>query len=79
MKRTRVKSSNVYSVGHSSDPGNENEPDNTLEIEFNSGGVYRYSPISKQRATACREAESVGRYINQQIKSAEGVKAEKVS
>lgn len=78
MKRTRVSSSNVYSIGHSSDPGNEDEPGNTLEVEYNGDAVWRYSPISNQRHAALMSSPSKGKYLNEHIKFGAGVKAVRV-
>lgn len=52
MKRTPVQSSSIKSVGHAN---------NTMEIQFASGDVYRYKNVPAAVATALLEAESAGK------------------
>lgn len=61
MERQRVSSSNLASVGY--DPISQ-----TLEIEFNHGGIYQYSgfPISEHQGLMA--ASSHGSYFVQNIK-----------
>lgn len=79
MKLTRVSSSQIYALGHSSEEANADEPADTLEVEFSSGSTWSYRPVSTQRFRALRDAESIGKYFNREIKNADGVKAERVS
>lgn len=61
MRREPVESTSVTSMGY--DPRSA-----TLEVEFASGGVYRYfsvPPATYQRLCA---AESIGRFVNGVIK-----------
>lgn len=61
MKRTTVESSNLASVGY--DEGSE-----TLEIEFQNGGIYEYYDVEKSTFDALMTAESHGRYFIANIK-----------
>ena len=61
IKRESIVSSNIESVGYD----RESE---TLEIEFKSGGVYRYSNVPHTAYTNLVMAESVGKYFHQHIK-----------
>lgn len=57
IKRQSVVSSNVKSVGY-------RLTDRTLEIEFLTGRVYRYSDVPFYVYEELLEAPSVGRYFN---------------
>lgn len=59
MYRQFVSSSDIRSVGY------EN---NTLEIEFNSGGVYQYHGVSQDRYYSLISAGSCGKYFHNFIK-----------
>ena len=59
MNHTRVISSNLYSVGY------EN---NVLEISFNDGSLYRYSPVPMNVYAALMRAPSKGKYFHAYIK-----------
>lgn len=61
MRREPVSSSNLLSVGY--DP-----PSATLEIEFNSGGVYQYSGVPAHVYDALLRSGSLGRYFASQIR-----------
>jgi hypothetical protein len=62
MNRTPVSSSNVASVGY--------EPSSmTLEVEFNSGAIYQYFDVPEVEYQNLMGAESVGKYLNQNIKN----------
>lgn len=61
MERTPVESSLVASVGY--DPAKS-----TLEIEFQSGRVYRYFRVPKSVYDDLMKAESKGSYFNANIK-----------
>ena len=68
MKRTPVKSSNIASVGYDS-------ASRTLEVEFISGGVYKYSSVAPATALAFRKSKSKGQYFASFIKNKfEGIK-----
>ncbi|RJP47510.1 MAG: KTSC domain-containing protein [Desulfobacteraceae bacterium] len=61
MNRTPVQSSNVASVGYDSDSL-------TLEVEFTNGTVYQYFDVPTLEYENLIIAESVGSYLNQNIK-----------
>ncbi|MCA9933042.1 MAG: KTSC domain-containing protein [Ardenticatenaceae bacterium] len=61
MKRTAVSSSNLASVGY--DPESQ-----ILEIEFNSGRVYQYFDVPQDEYDGLMNADSHGRYFNQNIR-----------
>lgn len=61
MKRARVSSSNLASVGY-------DETSQTLEIEFSHGGVYRYFGVPRSEHEALMNAESHGKYFAAHIK-----------
>lgn len=63
MKRKRVDSSNLASVGY--DPKKR-----ILEIEFNHGGVYQYFDVPGEEYEALMSADSHGRYFVHNIKDA---------
>ena len=62
MKRARVDSSSLASVGY--DP-----EDRTLEVEFRNGGVYRYLEFPPDQLREFLTADSLGRFLNLNIKS----------
>lgn len=61
MNRTPVRSSNIRSVGY--DPAS-----GTLEVEFNSGGVYQYSGVAETIYQGFMRAASKGSYFHDHIK-----------
>jgi len=61
MKRARVHSSNIRAVGYDLD-------EHVLEVEFHSGGVYDYLDVPPEEALALLESDSLGRYLNAEIK-----------
>lgn len=61
MERQAVSSSNIASVGY--DPISE-----TLEIQFNSGSVYRYFNVPSFEHERLMSADSHGSYFNANIK-----------
>ena len=60
MKRTKVESSNIASVGYDG---------SILEIEFNSGAIYQYENVPIRVYDVMMKADSVGKYFNAHIKS----------
>ena len=60
MKRTKVKSSSIKSVGHSG---------NSLEVEFNSGDVYVYKGVPKSVASELMKASSVGAFFAKAVRN----------
>ena len=61
MMRAGVRSSSVRWVGYDLD-------DHVLEIGFVSGGVYHYLDVPPEEVLAMLESDSIGRYLNRQIK-----------
>ena len=62
MERAFVSSSNIRSIGY--------DPDSmTLEVEFNTGGVYQYPGVPQFEYDALMNAGSKGTYFNANIKS----------
>jgi hypothetical protein len=63
MRRAPVSSETIASVGY-------DERRSTLEIEFVSGGVYRYYGVPENIHEALMEADSHGRYFVAHIRNA---------
>lgn len=61
MNRQPVKSSNVVSVGYEAET-------RTLEIQFKSG-VYQYAGVPPETYANLLTAESIGRYVAQEIRA----------
>lgn len=55
-----IQSSNLQSASY-------NTEDETLQVTFNSGGVYEYYKVSWEKFTKLRLAESQGRFFNLNI------------
>jgi len=62
MERIAVNSSNLASVGY--DAANQ-----TLEIEFNHGGVYQYYNVSENVYSDLMSAGSVGSFFSHNIRN----------
>jgi hypothetical protein len=62
MQREPVESSSLRSVGY--DPVAQ-----TLEVEFRSGGIYRYLDVPPETFTAFLRDESLGRYFVRNIRN----------
>lgn len=60
MIHTKVQSSDLYSVGYQS---------GTLEIAFNSGGVYQYYNVPYSLYLGLMSASSHGKYFHAYIKN----------
>lgn len=56
MNRWPVQSSNIKAIGH--DPQT-----NTMDVEFSSGKVYRYSEVNADEHMALIRAKSVGSHF----------------
>jgi hypothetical protein len=61
MKRTRVKSSSIVSVGYD---GRQQ----ILELEFQGGRLYQYFDVPRQVYDELVQAESIGRFVNRSVK-----------
>jgi hypothetical protein len=62
MERKLVMSSELHSIGY--DPAEQ-----VLEVEFRTGGIYRYLGVPRASYNALMAAMSKGRFFNTQIKS----------
>lgn len=71
MKREKVKSSNVFSIGY-------DETKKILEVEFNGGGIYQYTPIPKHTYAKLMKAESKGVFLSKFIKNNKKFKFTKI-
>ena len=60
MNRQYVSSSDIKSIGY------EN---NTLEIEFHSGGIYQYLDVPEEIYIGLMNAKSHGQYFHRNIKN----------
>jgi hypothetical protein len=63
MKRVPVESSAIASIGYDSE-------EETLEVEFSSGTVYRYLRVPADVAAALYEADSRGKYFGEFVRAA---------
>ena len=62
MDRRTVRSRSVASAGY-------DERSRTLEVEFTNGSVYQYSDVPLGVYEQLLSAESIGRFVNQQIRN----------
>lgn len=62
MQREVVSSSNLRSVGY-------DWWSRTLEVEFNSGNIYRYSAVPHERYVRLMNAGSKGSYFHAHIRN----------
>ena len=60
MQLNTVESSMLYAVGY-------NSKTHTLEVVFNSGGIYQYYDVPPDEYKGLMEAESKGRYMHECI------------
>ncbi len=61
MRRKRIASSVIYSVGY-------DEENHLLEVEFGLGRVYRFAKVPKKEYEALISAPSAGKYFNTVIR-----------
>ena len=61
MHRQPVNSSNICSIGYDSQAA-------VLEVEFNSGAVYRYFDVPDNLYQRFLDASSYGQFLNDYIK-----------
>ena len=61
MNRTPVRSSNIRAVGY-------DQESRTLEVEFQSGGIYQYSGVPVNVHEGLMRAASKGEYFHDHIK-----------
>ena len=62
MEMRLVKSSNVKAVGYDAE-------EKTLQVEFKSGGVYRYAGVQPEMYADLMKAESIGRFVSQVVRA----------
>lgn len=62
MKRTAIKSSSLVSAGY--DAGKK-----FLDVEFNSGKVYRYTEVPENMYAQLLKADSAGKYFSANIRN----------
>ena len=62
MNREPVQSSNISTVGY-------DETSQTLEIEFNNGGIYQYFDVPVAQYVELMRSESVGTYFSANIRA----------
>lgn len=62
MKREPVTSSNIVAIGYDA-------ATQELEVEFRSGGIYRYSGVSQEQHEALIKAESIGKHFQAEIRN----------
>lgn len=62
MERAPVTSTDIRAIGYDADS-------QTLEVEFNSGGVYQYSGVSPGEHDGIMAADSKGKYFHANIKN----------
>ncbi|RXI46074.1 KTSC domain-containing protein [Clostridium tetani] len=61
MQRTRVSSSNVYSIGY-------DDSSSILEVQFNNGSIYQYSNVPYSIYQGLMSAASHGSYLHAHVK-----------
>jgi KTSC domain len=61
VNRVSVTSESIASIGY-------DERSQTLEVEFNHGGIYQYFDVPIHVQQELMNASSIGRYVAEQIK-----------
>jgi hypothetical protein len=59
--RSDVQSASVLSLGY-------DKVTNVLEVEFQGGKIYRYVEVPQEVYASLMNAESIGRFVNREIK-----------
>ena len=62
MERRAVISTNLASVGYDASS-------QTLEVEFNHGGIYQYYDVPEHNYTELVNADSIGSYFSHNIRN----------
>jgi len=62
MNRVAVTSSNIVSVGY-------DQATQVLEVEFRSGGIYRYTGVTQEQHQELMAAPSIGSHYHAHIKN----------
>lgn len=68
MKRQKVESSNIASIGYAPEK-------KTLEVEFHSGQIYQYCPVTVDFYKQLMNAPSKGTFFVKNLRNATGIKA----
>lgn len=71
MERKFVKSTNIKSIGY-------DESTSVLEVEFNNGSIYQYSPLLNSGYQSLMSAKSKGVFFNENIKNNETIRVTKI-
>lgn len=61
MDRQPVVSTNVKSIGY-------DKIQKIMEVEFHTGGIYRYFDVTEQEHSALMKAESIGSHLMRNIR-----------
>jgi len=72
MKRTKVESSNITSIGY-------NPQKTLLEIEFNNGSIYQYHPVTEAQHKELMAASSQGSWFYKNIRSNGDIKSKNMT
>lgn len=72
MKRSKVISSNINSVGYDKNK-------NLLEVEFYNGGIFQYHPVTNEQYKDLMKADSIGEHFSKNIRNNKGIKYHKIS
>lgn len=62
MNRSQVASSTIIGIGY-------DEPSQTLEVEFKSGGIYQYYNVPQGLVDELMGSASKGQFLHYQIKN----------
>ena len=71
MDRKKVVSSNINSIGF-------DETKSLLEVEFYTGDIWQYHPVTKEIYLTMLASDSVGKEFNRLVKSNESIKSHKM-
>ena len=63
MNREPIASTNIAAIGY-------DEPAQTLEVEFKTGGIYQYYNVTQELYEQLTQAASKGQFLAYQIKNA---------
>lgn len=72
IPRTQVESSNIKSIGYTEDS-------KALTVEFHSGDIWYYYPVSAEGYKMVLFAESIGKAFNEHIKTNPSITSFKIS
>lgn len=72
IKMEAVTSSNIAKVGYDSEK-------RILAIEFHSGQLYHYHPVTEDFFKQLKKAESIGEFFSKNIRNATGITYTKIT